>query len=65
MTLAEALRTAAFWKIAIGFFFVAGVVAALIISPRAAADRQGTGPRRRRRDRKFHGHCGAKAAASA
>ena len=32
MTLAEALRTAAFWKIAIGFFFVAGVVAALIIS---------------------------------
>lgn len=32
MTLGEALRTAAFWKIAIGFFFVAGVVAALIIS---------------------------------
>lgn len=32
MTLAEALRTAAFWKIAIGFFFVAGVVAALIIN---------------------------------
>jgi MFS family permease len=32
MTLDEALKTAAFWKIAIGFFFVSGVVAALIIN---------------------------------
>jgi MFS family permease len=32
LTLDEALRTAAFWKIAIGFFFVSGVVAALIIN---------------------------------
>jgi MFS family permease len=32
LSLAEARRTAAFWKIAIGFFFVSGVVAALIIN---------------------------------
>ncbi|MCU0760931.1 MAG: MFS transporter [Steroidobacteraceae bacterium] len=32
LTLEEALRTPAFWKIAIGFFFVSGVVAALIIN---------------------------------
>jgi MFS family permease len=32
LTLDQALRTAAFWKIAIGFFFVSGVVAALIIN---------------------------------
>lgn len=32
LTLEEARHTAAFWKIAIGFFFVSGVVAALIIN---------------------------------
>ncbi len=32
LSLEEARRTAAFWKIAIGFFFVSGVVAALIIN---------------------------------
>jgi cyanate permease len=31
-TLAEAVRSTAFWKIAIGFFFVSGVVAGLIIN---------------------------------
>jgi MFS family permease len=32
LSLEEARRTAAFWKIALGFFFVSGVVAALIIN---------------------------------
>ncbi|NBX40901.1 MAG: MFS transporter, partial [Gammaproteobacteria bacterium] len=32
LTLHESLRTVAFWKIAIGFFLVSGVVAALIIN---------------------------------
>ncbi len=32
MTLEEGLRSTAFWKIAIGFFFVSGVIAALIIN---------------------------------
>jgi len=32
LTLAESRQTTAFWKIAIGFFFVSGVIAALIIN---------------------------------